>query len=128
MNGLNVIVCKAQAIACRIPTRNDQMEKLIGLFVQIAQASTGIMYDCASLEALGEQFACIPRPLQLPVLIALATTMQPQSVTGFGQQVFDLNFGGFGNLPTFTPSVPAAVNFDPTDGTLSWWINGTWNQ
>src|ERR1700691_1542425 len=54
---------------CPEPTRDQQMDILIGLFQQIA----GVNYTCQQLEALALQYACIPRPLQLPALIYLAT-------------------------------------------------------
>ena len=101
------------------------MQVLIGLFVKL----TGMTFTCASLEALAAPYACIQRDQQLLVLIALAAAMQPGQGggPGFGQQVFYGAYGGYPNQPNFTPSVPAAVTFDQTDGSVWNWYNGAWH-
>jgi len=102
------------------------------MLVWLMAQATGVT-NCETILAGAQTMACIPRNLQLPALISLMSQIV-QSGGIVGPQgppgpvlTFAVNCGG--NLPTFIPSVlpgQMAINYDPSSGQPSWFVNGAW--
>jgi hypothetical protein len=131
---------QARQIACWLPDRNLQMAALIAICAQIAN----VTLSCEALQALAQQFTCIPRELQLPALIGIlnGATVGPEGPPGppgpqgpqgpIGppggpQGIFSANYGGYPNQPKFTPTVPEAIAIDSLDGSIWYWFSGSWH-
>lgn len=115
------LACQARQIECWLPDRGQQMSALLAIFVQLSNQPM----TCASVQALAQQWACIPRELQLPALIALANSMQPPPPPPPAvQQVFNGNYGGI--APAFTPPFGAGLATDDITGQQWNYYNGIW--
>ena len=68
--------------------------------------------------------SCIPRGMQLPVLISLVSKI----VTGGGSLGNGIVFGAYGgNPPPFTPVGGTGAAFDTDTGRPWFYYNGGWN-
>ena len=123
-----ITVCNSQAFLGEIRkaltcTRCDpafEMAVLIALFAKLA----GVTVDCPTLEALASQYNCLPRQVQLPALIYLASQIVALVPAG-GGFVFAGYYGG--NPPPFSPLSPSAIATDTSAGNRQWtWLNGVW--
>jgi hypothetical protein len=129
MTNTQNLVCESEALMREIRgimkwSRSEEyqieMAVLIGLFAKIA----GVTMDCPTLNAMAQQYACVPRQNQLPVLIGLANIMLIGGGPGGG--VYAGNYGGF--PPPFTPGTPSAIATDTSGNNRQWvWLNGNWN-
>jgi hypothetical protein len=101
------------------------MAALVYIFGTLA----GMQLTCDQLEAAAATYACLPRATQLPALIYLASQIIANGGTGGGgaTQVFSGNYGGYPNLPPFSPTVSAAIAIDTVDGNQTQWYNGSWH-
>lgn len=125
MTDQRTLACQAEQIQCWLPTRGQQMAVLIAIFGQLS----GLPMTCESLQALAEQWACIPRDLQLAALIGLAVTMQPNT----GQiQVFQGTGDPTTQAPVIaTPNIAPAIYIDvttPTQVAIWNWNGQIWNE
>lgn len=114
------LLCQAKQIerwtGC---SQSTQMSLLAAIFANLAKMTL----TCESANALAQQFACVERQLQLPLLIALAN----QIVQVSGQYVFS----GIGSpiVNNVVPALPNAIYFDNTNLSfpIVWqWQNNLW--
>lgn len=103
------------------------MDVLIGLFQQIA----GVNYTCAQLSALAAQYACMPRALQLPALIYLATLIVANGPSGGGGGSILSGIGPpqIQGEAIASPPVANAIYSDitiPSSPNVYIWANGQW--
>jgi hypothetical protein len=116
-------------------TQQLMVPTLIGLFAQLA----GVNLTCEAAQQLASQYACVPPPQQLPLLIGLIINLINNGGIVGGAGVGEIvlySSGGLGTPPPFTPQTNAtstpgvstgALATDTSTGEQWVWYSGTWN-